>query len=181
MLLTPDSLGRRLERNVTADVTAGEGAALEVTFYANARGCGTPEANAHQIFAVEDALPWSQIRFRQRFAGLASCYSVLGATERIYSPEGPNLHPYDPRLDTVFEEQRMSFDGDAFPGAIDLCEATPRHFWSREDPEPRSIGVILRRNDPDRPAGPGTGVACNTFGEGTGSPTWWRYEELYVR
>lgn len=170
------------QREVTLRSESDSLGGLRVRLYANAFGCGTP-APEH-LLLIQDRFPWTRIRFRQRFAGRVSCYAVFGASSGDVnaSLNNASLARFEAMEDTIREEIGMSASGDAFTDPPALC-VSEAHFWNDSRPPGfvRSARVILRRDPFVEPAGPYTTTGCADTGPGMTSPTWWEYDEIYIR
>lgn len=158
MLVTPEMLGEEsgIGTTVTRRSDARGGAVLRA--YVNLPGCGSGPRSDHRI-VVRDVIPWTRIRFRQSFAGRASCWHVFGFSEDT-SLLDANLLPFSKTTDTIRDQVR-----------------SPANFWSFGEAELRAATVILRRREPTAPAALVTGADCGSFGAGTASPTFWEYSE----
>lgn len=147
--------------------------------FVNSQGCTAAPRSRHRVYLAKD-VPWTQVRYRQRFVGSASCWNIFGGVETS-EPLPANLVPFDAFLDTIRNAVRMGGSaGDAFGGLTRRCDDLEDNFWLRAGPE-RSAEVIQRRKDAGLPAGLTTGADCGAFGAGTTSSTWWEYGDIYVR
>ncbi len=182
MLVSPTWILSHTESAVTLIEETDARGGLISTVYANAFGCGDSPFSFHRMnFA--DLFVWTELRFTQRFVGRAGCYSIFGDDSRIYSgpPGASNLIPFELGTDTIREEIRMGAIDDAFDGVTGQC-SQGSHFMNRTPAElARRAEVILRRNDPSRPSGLGTGLSCVAVAEGTESPTFVTYSDIYIR
>ncbi len=177
MQISANMLGESREQHVTVDSAKGEDGGLMVTVYANAEGCGE-DASFHMTL-LSPGVPWTEVRFRQVFSGRAQCYGILGIRRYVYSGK-MNVVPFDLQVDRIWSQSRMAVGGGSFDGLIETCDSS-KHFWNQSEPLPSSIEVSLRRIDLSIPSGIGTGVSCNSFAPGNTSPTWWRYDKIFVR
>jgi hypothetical protein len=181
MLVWRDAIGE-MSANTTSVMEDDENGGVVLTVYANGTGCGVDGPPAHTFF-VDDVMqsPWTEIRFKQLFVGRAPVYSIFGDAEHVYYGS-PGLVPFEPGVDFIRDEVAMGPTGDTFNGQIRGTGAADS-FWHEPTNNnlPSSAVVTLRRRDVTKPAGAGTGVMCNPAGEGTTSPTWWRYESVFVR
>lgn len=179
MLVTDPLASNETAAYTTAQRRTNARGGVELRVYMNSIGCTQTPRSRHRVYLAND-VPWTQVRYRQKFAGNASCWHIFGGLQTS-EPLPANLLPFDKFLDTIRNEVRMGGTaGDAFDGLTYRCDETNENFWLLAGPE-RSAEVILRRNDPSLPAGLTTGAECGTFGPGTTSTTWWEYSEIYVR
>lgn len=179
MLVTEPMIDGETGALATAVRSVGPNGGLVLRVYLNEQGCSNVPKTRHRVF-FDDRTKWSQIRFKQTFAGDASCWHIWGALE----PTGldSNLNVFDGTIDTVTSPVKMGgAKGDFFDGKPLRCDASPDNFWAQNTTDLRSATVSLRKKDVNAKAGVSTGADCATPGPGTTSPTWWEYSEIYVR
>ncbi len=180
MLVTPAMIREQSERNVTVTQGTDPNGGLTMTVYANAAGCGGPDSG--HVFTLEDVIPWTRIRYYEQFVGSGSCWAVFG--HHAYQPAlQQNTHIFVLGQDTIRDQLRMGgSQGHAFDGITRRCDNEAENYWhGRNGSGERHARVILRRNDPDLPAGLGTGGSCMSVAAGTSSPTRWTYSSVWVR
>ncbi len=180
MLVTRDLLAQEAAERATVAFSEDEHGGLVVTTYANSPGC----EDALQVcdsFLLRDDLAWTMIRASYSFAGTTLCYSIFGGNKWGAGCPGANLQPFAADKDVIRDEFQMGLNlMDAFTGRTDLCEPNGS-FWRADNGELHRGLVILRRDQADSLAGLHTGVSCADAAPGTASPTWWRYERIYIR
>jgi hypothetical protein len=149
--------------------------------YVNHFGCGEDDPT-RQRFMVEDLPAWTRLRLHQSFTGVALCWHIFGELEEN-QPLDANMQPFAASIDTVRDAVRMGGkNGDAFDGVALRCDELPGNFWDQSVASTtREATVTLRRRDPGALAGLSTGADCGTFGDGTTSPTYWEYRDIYVK
>lgn len=181
-LVEPYMIGMPMERLVAVEPTTSTIGGWGATVYPTARGCAMfmPIPYSYQVVPVAPSIPWTEIRFRQDFTGRVQCYSILGDTKHIPGA-GPNLFPFDPGVDTILQQTKMSLNADEFDGRIEACENFMASFWLRPAADVRTIAVIMRRMNPGIPAGLGTGTECLTDPDVNRRTVSWRYSDVYVR
>lgn len=179
MLVTEAMIDGETGALATAVRSAGPNGGLVMRVFLNDQGCGNVPKTRHRVM-FDDRTKWSQIRFKQTFAGDASCWHIWGALE----PTGldSNVHEFDGAIDKVTDPVKMGgTKGDFFDGTALRCDNFPENFWAQNTNDLRSATVSLRKRDITAKAGVSTGADCATPGPGTTSPTWWEYSEIYVK
>lgn len=188
MLVTPDMIEKEVGVAVSVTRRADARGGLILRVYPNSSGCGAGDGAAEDSRHVVDIArtpPWTRIRARHAFAGGTSCWWIFGAVNPQY-PSAPNLIVFDPKIDTIRDQHRMGGGGaadagDTFDGLPSRCDVDPGNFWNAaRGLFERSAVVILRRDAPGS-AGLAVGTSCTSAGTGTTGPTWWEYQEIYVK
>jgi hypothetical protein len=154
---------------------------LVLRVFANTEGCGNGTVSPNHLVLFEERGGWSSIRFRQTFAGSASCWTIFGGTDSAV-PLLHNLQMFDERQDLIRDPVKMGGStGDAFAGVVSRCDNSTENFWKALGVATGSATVILRRDSSSSPGGLATVASCTAAGPGTASPTWWRYDDVFVR
>ena len=180
MLVTPAMVLQQEGRNATVVDGVDANGGLTKTVYANAAGCGGPDSG--HVFTLHDVIPWTKIRYYERFFGSGSCWAVFG--HHAYQPAlQQNTTVFVLGQDTIRDQLRMGgSQGNAFDGRTQRCDNERENYWhGLNGSGERHATVILRRNDPNLPAGLGTGGSCMSVAAGTASPTRWIYSSIWVR
>lgn len=186
MLVTPSMTKTEVAAGVTITHQVDGKGGLVVQIFPNDDPCGVdagPVPSETITFDVDP--PWSQIRSRYLFEGLASCWSIFGSADLGTLK---NTLPFELGVDTIYDQTKMGGvtpDGgagpDTFDGLVHRCDGTTQNFWQNNATQERSAVVILRRNLPGA-AGLSTQANCiHGAGPGITATAWWEYREIYVR
>jgi hypothetical protein len=180
MLVTPDLIATDSVERATVVPVVDVNGGLSMTIYANSPGCQDAQQVCHS-FLIRDDIPWVSLRANYAFVGTARCYSILGGNKWGGACPGGNLHPFDAKLDVMRDAFRMGLNrSDRFTGNFDSCEPNGS-FWIPDNGDIHQALVILRRDSLASLAGLHTGISCADVSPGTTSPTWWKYERIYIR
>lgn len=171
---------RKTRGGVTAVETKDDAGALTIRVYANLFGCQTGAEQSRDLTLLAPAVPWTRVRYTQRFYGRAACWTIAGGKDDQF-PQPHHLVELDKRVDVVRDEVRMGGSaGDAFGGMTEFCDDVATNFWFFGNAV-RSATFIMRRDNSGEPAGLSSVVDCGDVLEGTKSPLYWEYAEIFVR
>ncbi|MFA6091274.1 MAG: hypothetical protein WC774_05895, partial [Candidatus Gracilibacteria bacterium] len=128
---------------------------------------------------LADSLPWKQIRTDYKFYGGNSCWGIFGNKNMSINLDD-NVVTFDPTIDIIRNENKMrTSTGNTFDGITVRCDnVTDTNFWhSNKGGGERSATVILRKQNPNLPAGLHTDIRCISGGYTLG----WKYENIFVK